>query len=353
MDTFGNAILGLVFLLLSAAGTFLMFHLWKYPFDHEKLRSSAPRGPVRLHHFIGYGYAIIYIYLMTQMLPRLWTYEVEFPARTVAHFVIGMSIGVILLVKVAIVRFFKHLESTLVPFLGTLLFVCTCLLIGLSVPFALKEQYLQRKAVGGTAFSSENLERVKKLLPKAGFPQRTRLEALASVSSLKQGRDVLLTKCVRCHDLRTVLVRPRTPDNWVQTVSRMADRSVFDVISNEEQFSVATYLIAISPDLQKGVHQKMEQMTKIAETKAKVQEIASPAILEAATTRVFDMVTAKETFEMTCSQCHSLKNVDRSPPQSAEEVRALIARMVDNGLDAPQPDLEQIVFYLTKTYAKR
>ncbi len=353
MDTFGNAILGIVFLLLSAAGTFLMFHLWKYPFDREKLKSAAPPGLLRLHHFIGYAYALIYIYLMTQMLPRLWTYEVEFPARTVAHLTIGMAIGIILLVKVAVVRFFKHLESTLVPYLGTTLFVCTCLVIGLSVPFTLKEQYLQRKSVGGTAFSSENLERVKKLLPKAGFPHGTNLEDLASVSSLEAGRHVLLTKCVQCHDLRTVLIRPRTADNWVQTVIRMAERAVFDPISNEEQLSVATYLIAISPDLQKGVHEKMELMTKSAETKARLQEFAERTIPETSATIPFDLVTAKETFEVTCSQCHSLKNIDRSPPESAAEVRAVIARMVDNGLDAPQQELEQIVFYLTKTYVKQ
>ena len=353
MDTFGNAILGILFLLLSAAGTFLMFHLWGYPYDHEKLKSSAPPGLMRLHHFIGYAYALIYIYMMTQMLPRLWTYEVEFPARTVAHLMLGMTIGVILIVKLAIVRFFKHLESTLIPFLGTLLFICTFLLIGLSAPFALKEQYLHRSAMGGTAFSAENIERVKMLLPKAGFPHDVKLDQLSAVTSLKQGRDVLLSKCVQCHDLRTVLVRPRTPDTWVQTVRRMAERSVFNPISDEEQWRVATYLIAISPDLQKGVQQKKGQMTKAAEAKAVVQEVISSATLEAAAGKAFDIAMAKTTFESTCSQCHRLTNVDRSPPGSAKDAGELVARMVENGLDAPQQDLEQIVFYLTKTYAKQ
>ncbi|MEK9137577.1 MAG: hypothetical protein AAB393_10680 [Bacteroidota bacterium] len=353
MDTFGNAVLGIVFLLLSAAGTFLMYHLWGYPFDHEKLKSSAPPGLMRVHHFIGYAYALIYIYLMWQMVPRLWTYEVEFPARTVAHLMLGMSIGVILITKVAIVKFFKHLESTLAPFLGMLLFICTFLLIGLSVPFALKEQYLHRSAVGGTAFSSENIERVKMLLPKAGFPQGVDATELASVSSFKQGRDVLLSKCVQCHDLRTVLVRPRTPDNWVQTVSRMAERSVFNPINEEEQWRVATYLIAISPDLQKGVRHKKEQVAKAADAKAVAQEVVNPTVLEAAATKTYDIANAKATFESTCAQCHRLTNVDRSPPGSAKEAGELVVRMIDNGLEAPQQDLEQIVFYLTKTYAKQ
>jgi mono/diheme cytochrome c family protein len=341
--------LGILFLLLSAAGTFLMYKLWGYPFDHERLKSSAPPGLMRLHHLIGYAYGIIYIYMMSQMVPRLWMYQVEFPARTVAHFTLGMAIGVLLLVKIAIVRWFKYLESTLVPFLGTLLFVCTFLLVGLSVPFALKERSLERSAVGGTAFSPENIERVKRLVSKAGFPPEARLDELASAKSLRQGRDILLSKCVQCHDLRTVLVKPRTPDTWVQTVSRMAERSVFVPISSEEQWRVATYLIAISPDLQKGFQEKKKQDFVAAKARQAVAEVARPALDFAV--KEFDLNLAKQTFEATCTQCHTLKNVERKPPGSADEAKALVARMVENGLDAEQEELEQVVFYLVKRYA--
>src|SRR5258707_3307855 len=157
MDTFGNAILGIGFLLLSAAGTFLMFHLWGFSFDHEKLKSSAPPKLMLTHRLIGYTYAIVYVYMMSQMVPRLWSYEVEFPARTVAHLMLGMTIGVLIIVKVAIVRFFKHLESQLVPFLGIALFVCTFLLVGMSVPFAMKELYLHKSTVGGSAVSPDSI----------------------------------------------------------------------------------------------------------------------------------------------------------------------------------------------------
>lgn len=130
MNTFGNAVLGIVFLLLSAAGTFLMYELWRYPFDHEQHKSSAPPGWMRFHRYIGYAYGVLYLYFMSQMVPRLWAYQVEFPARTVIHLVLGMSIGILLVIKIAIVKWFKHLESTLVPFLGTALFICTFLVTG-------------------------------------------------------------------------------------------------------------------------------------------------------------------------------------------------------------------------------
>src|SRR5258706_9206926 len=163
MQTTLNAVLGLVFLSLGLAGTFLMFKLWGYPFDHEKMVSAAPKNLMRLHRLIGYAYGLIYLYLMFQMVPRLWSYQVEFPARTVAHLLLGMAIGVILLVKISIVRWFKHLEGTLVPFLGTALLLCTFLLIGLSVPFTFRERALAQRKDGGV-FSASNLSRVNDLL---------------------------------------------------------------------------------------------------------------------------------------------------------------------------------------------
>ncbi|MBI1807893.1 MAG: hypothetical protein HYR76_12680 [Ignavibacteria bacterium] len=352
MDTFGNAMLGVVFLFLSLVSTLLMYKLWGYPFDHEKLKSTAPPRLMLLHRTIGYLYAAIYLYMMSQMIPRLWTYEVELPARTVAHLVLGMAIGVILIAKVAIVRFFKHLESTLVPFLGTGLMICTFLLIGLSVPFALKEIYLHKNAVGGTAFSQENIERVKTLLPKAGFPPEAPLNNLTTVRSLKEGRDILLSKCVQCHDLRTVLIKPRTPDTWVQTVSRMGERSVFNPISEEEQWQVATYLIAISPDLQKTFKQKRQQDIETLKSKTAADALVNPEMLELAAMKSFDLPAARQTFESTCTQCHGLKNVERTPPTTVKEAGELVARMVSNGLRASGQDLEQVVFYLAKTYVK-
>jgi hypothetical protein len=158
MDALVNAVLGLVFLGLALVGTFLMFKLWAYPFDHKTLKSEAPPFLVMLHRSIGYAYFAIYVYLMSQMAPRIWSYQIELPARTVAHMCLGLAIGAILIVKIAVVRFFKHLEGEMVPFLGTGLFVCTALLIGLSVPFTLRASYASY-GLSGNAFSQEGIDR--------------------------------------------------------------------------------------------------------------------------------------------------------------------------------------------------
>ena len=42
---------------------------------------------------MGYAYLTIYVVLMVQMIPRLWQYQVELPARTVVHLSMGGLIG--------------------------------------------------------------------------------------------------------------------------------------------------------------------------------------------------------------------------------------------------------------------
>lgn len=357
MDTFSNAVLGLIFIALSFASTFLMYKLWAYPFDHDTLKSSAPRSLILLHRAIGYVYLAIYIYLMSLMLPRLWTYQVELPARTVAHLMLGMSIGVIIIAKIAIVRFFKHLESQMVPILGTALLVCTVVLIGLSAPIAFREHYLSKRSIGGTVFSPENLERVKALLPQAGFAEGVPMEEISSVRSLQRGRKVLLQKCVQCHDLRTILVRPRTPDKWRETVERMAERSVLaEPLEQNEQWSVTAYLVAISPDLQKSVMTKRQDDMETQKSRAAIQLVSTTIKSEEASVdelgKTFDLVASKELYETICTQCHALGNVEKNPPANEEEASALVDRMVDNGLEVNDDEFEHIVFYLTKTYAK-
>lgn len=352
MGTMENTILGIAFWVIGLANTLLMFTLWGYPFDHERLVSSAPRSLMLLHRSLGYIFLGIYIYLMVQMVPRLWAYQVELPARTVAHLVMGIAIGAVLFVKILVVRFFRHLETTTAPFLGIVLFVCTTILIGLSAPHALREAYVSRRAVGGSAVGAPGIERVRTLLPGAGLPADIPVEQIASTAGLRQGRSVLLRKCVQCHDLRTVLAKPRAPESWVDLVKRMAERSVFEPISDKEQWYATAYLVAISPDLQKSVLLKRQH----DQAQVPAERIRKPAVQTkapgTAPRDTFDLAKAKSVFESTCNGCHSLRDVEQSPPASEAAARDLVARMVDNGLSADQAELEQIVGYLARRYGR-
>jgi hypothetical protein len=91
------------------------------------------------------------------------------------------------------------LESALAPFLGTLILICTIVLIGLSVPTALREAVASRQET----YLPANVERVRAQFELAGLQAGKSLLA----DDLRAGRRVLSTRCVGCHDLRTVLAR--------------------------------------------------------------------------------------------------------------------------------------------------
>lgn len=349
MNTTITTGLGIAFLVLGLSTVFLMFHLWGYPFDKATRTSAAPKGLMILHRVLGYLYFATYVTMMVMMVPRMWTYQVEFPPRTVAHIILALTIGFILIIKVSIIRFFRHLEEWM-PYLGTLLLLCTVLLLGLSLPFTFKERHFASKVVGGNVYSAQNIERLKKNLPEAGFPKDAPVDKLSSVESLKAGRRVLLGECVQCHDLKTILVRPRSPSDWVQTVTRMADKpTLTQEITEEEQYQVAAYLIAISPELQASAAKKraMEMETKKAQMAARAAlKKDSPADAQ------FDDAAATKLLQDKCTQCHELDELEKKPPKTKKAVDALLSRMVDNGLECEDKELKLIALHLRKTYAK-
>ena len=348
--------LGLLFLVVGFAAVFLMFHLWGYPFDKATRTSAAPRSLMRLHRVLGWVYVILYVVIMWQMVPRLWAYQVELPPRTVMHMVLGITIGVILLVKLSILRFFRHLEEWM-PVLGATLLGCTIMLSGLSVPFALREFTLARSAVGGGVYSPENRERVAKLLPQAEMPPDAPLDELATPTALSSGRDVLASKCVVCHDLKTILVQPRTPSGWWKTVERMASKPSFsEPLTDKELYVVTAYLIAISGDLQRSVRERKQEEDKRKSAVAEVQLANKAVVAEAKTDNgdlpPFDKAVAQKTYETLCSQCHDLADIDAKPPKDSEEVKNVIVRMLaENGMEARREELDLVYLHMVTKFA--
>ncbi len=153
---------------------------------------------LRGHRVFGYVFVAIYLILILQMVPRLWSYQIEFPPRTVVHIALGMAVGILLLVKVGIVRYFRRLEKDLVPQLGTCLLVCSTVLIGISVPWAFQEAYAT-----ATLLTPSNRLRVETLLAQAGLEpaqcramRRPVLCVTASACCVRPASTV--TTCARC-----------------------------------------------------------------------------------------------------------------------------------------------------------
>ncbi len=402
-----NAILGIIFLLSGMAATFLMYHLWGYPYDKEKHQSSAPQSLVFVHRLLGYIYIGIYVYLMIQMVPRLWMYQIELPARTVVHLTCGILIGAILIIKLMIVRFFRHLEGTLIPALGTGLLLLTALVICLSVPFSIREHALNQAAISGGVALQENLTRVNRHLTDIGLADEVLKAQLSTSNGLILGRKVLNHQCVTCHDLRTVLVKPQTAKQWYQTVKSMASRAdIFTPISQEQQWQVTAYLIAITPDLQRGVEQQRnivkDKADSAAALKAAIAQskpaIDSPApssktteppateppsieppssqspsiespttqspLIESPTPSVSSPIVyhppanyaadqAKILFEIKCTDCHNVGKIEKNPPADVDQVRDLVARMSEKGMEATESEFAVLIHYLTETYANK
>ena len=348
MSSSTSAIFGLIFLGLANASVFLMFKLWGYPFNKETHKSEAPRSLTVLHRCLGYAYALLYIFMMWHMVPRLWSYQVELPPRTVAHLMLGITIGVLILVKVAILRFFRHFEESM-PYIGVSLLICTYLLIGLSVPFSFHETILSSQT---RAFSEEGIMRTRKLLDTAELPMEAPLDQLASKRKLREGQHVLQRKCVVCHDLRTILVKPRTPPDWVRLVHRMAIKPVIgEPITEQEEWSVSTYLIAITPDIKTAVKQQRQEKMRTDEAKAAI-EIASTVMEDGpanvGTAVSYNETEAKALFENKCSQCHPFEDVIDYPPTSKEETVEIINRMIDIGLYLEEEEIETITRYINE-----
>ena len=387
-----GAKLGIVFVVLGFAATFLMYHLWGYPFDEGQRLSAAPRWAMWLHRGIGYAFAIMYIYMMWRMVPRLWTYQVELPARTVAHLLLGFTVGFLLIVKISIMRFFRHFEEWM-PYLGTAILLCTVLLLGLSLPAWVREQQMAHGAPGGDPFGAASRERVARLLPEAELPEDVDLVALASEKSLRHGRDVLVERCVSCHDLKTILDRPRTPKGWWDVVERMGEKpALFSPLQENELLDATAYLIAITPDLQKSVKKRREEQLAresaandldddggVAEGPpdagvptptdggaAPIVDAGVPATADGGLSTptppkpkpkpkpAIDPAKARATFERVCSQCHETSDVDGNPPRTRSEVRSVVKRMVEeNGLEASRRELELVRWWLEQHYVQK
>ncbi|PCC69580.1 Cytochrome C oxidase, cbb3-type, subunit III [Nannocystis exedens] len=344
MEIAASVTLGLLFLISGFASLFLMFKLWGWPDGHQPGMSKAPLHLVRLHDIFKVVFTALYVVMMIVMVPRLWNYQVELPPRSAVHVSLGFLLGVLLIVELTFYRVFRHLQDW-VPPLATAVLGCAVLLLGLSVPSALREFGLARGQVGGGVYSVENRARVARLLPLAEMPADAPLADLTTVEALRHGREILATKCVVCHDLKTVLVQPRAPAGWWRTVERMADKPTFDdPLTERELYDVTAYLIAITGDLQRSARQQREQRLK--------QQQAIAPVDPAAPAPAYDAAAAQKAFETRCSECHELAEVDKKPPTSAREVKEVIERMVaDNGMTAPAGELDLCYAFMVRKYA--
>ena len=105
MSTTLSMWLGITFLVVGIIATIVQVWLWSFPMEPDpggpdpNGKSTAPRSWTNVHRLLGLLFVLIYIYMMWFMVPRLWEYQYELPARTVIHACMGISIGFLLILS--------------------------------------------------------------------------------------------------------------------------------------------------------------------------------------------------------------------------------------------------------------
>jgi len=401
--------LGIAFVFLGVSATILQAWLWRFPMAPDpggpdpNGKSTAPRSWTNVHRVIGLAFLVIYVVMMIQMVPRLWQYQVELPARTVMHAVMGIAIGFLLLMKIAIIRWFQHFGKSL-PMIGALILLCTIVLATLSVPFAVRAHDF------GAATTPENLERTRALLEPLDLGRPA--AELATPDALARGRSVLTDKCVVCHDLRTILRRPYTPAGWWDLTVRMAEKPQIERALVEEDLApVTAYLVAITPDIQRSLKLKraddLARAERVAGPETDDDPLSSPEPASSSPSPVAPspspeapspspeapspspepeapvittppptpeppkkpptvpakrplldspeaVAKAKTLYTKECTPCHGLSDVDAVAPLDAAGWRKVVRRMVaENDAEISKADQDLIVAYLARTKGGR
>jgi cytochrome c5 len=348
MSSTSSIVLGLTFVLLGITAVMLQAWLWGFPMENG--HSTAPRIWTRIHRVIGLSFVAIYVTMMIFMIPRLWEYQVELPARTVFHAVAAIVIGVLLLTKLAIIRLFPHFMGAL-PALGLGLLINTVVLGSLSLPYALRAHNLS-----GDTLSPQNLERVRNVLVGLPLPDDVDAAALATPERLADGRDVLTRKCTVCHDMRTILAKPRSGPGWFNVVVRMAEKPLImgDSLDDRDIPLATAYLIAITPDMQQSAKVRTKAMKDQAERVAEVAEMPADTADAADTApAALDLTKAEALYKARCTQCHELDEVSGHGGDDEPGWAQIVKRMVeDEGAELGEDEARTIVRFLAATYKK-
>lgn len=349
MSTIISLWLGIAFLVLGVVAVLLQAVLWnpdKY-WDPVKKKTNAPKFWLGVHKYVGYTFGLIYVIMMWQMVPRLWEYQVELPARTIIHATAAIILGVLLLTKIIILKFFRYFEEAM-PQIGFGILLCTVMISVLSIPHAVRGTGLIP-----ISLNAENRDRVARVLSDIKFKDAVPVADLVSDAGLRRGREVLAKECVRCHDMRTILAKPRSGANWYRVIDRMLDKpSIFDKpLDPKDVPYVTAFMISITPNIQESSKEKLAQAgaAKIAESEmdAKVSE-GEESEVKAPTLSAAD---AKTLYQKRCIDCHTEKEVLDHGGDTEEGWSQVVRRMVvEQEMEISAVEAIQVARYLASTF---
>lgn len=208
--------LGLAMATIAIVNAGLMAWLWRFPMQPDPTGrdpngvSTAPRSWTNVHRLLGYVFVLTYAALLIEMVPRIWEFRVA-NAISIFHGALGILIGALLIVKIAIIRRFQRFGNRL-PWIGGTLAVTTVIVAALGV-----------------------------------VPAWIVLRPRATLTAdLARGRDVVSNKCNQCHGASTIAGEREDARKWDRITREMQrfSRTIpgKEPISDEERLLAAAYL---------------------------------------------------------------------------------------------------------------
>ncbi len=205
--------------VIAVVNASLMAWLWRFPMVPDPTGrdpagiSTAPRLWVNVHRTLGYTFVLIYAAVLFEMVPRIWEFRV-FSAVAVVHGILGAVVGVLLVVKISIIRRFHSLGGWL--------------------PF-----------IGGTLAVTALVMNIVALVPAWKV-----VRPFAAVTpELAAGRDVVAAKCFQCHGASTIAGEREDDHRWQQLTQKMQRFSYRipgkNPISEPERALAAAYLVSV------------------------------------------------------------------------------------------------------------
>ncbi|HYC59421.1 MAG TPA: cytochrome c [Thermoanaerobaculia bacterium] len=208
--------LALLMAAIAVVNASLMAWLWRFPMQPDPTGrdpngvSTAPRFWTNVHRVLGYVFVLTYGALLFEMVPRIWEFRVA-TASSVLHGAFGIVVGVILIIKIAVIRRFQRFGNRL-PWIGGALAASTLIVAALGI-----------------------------------VPAWIVMRPLAPLSTeLARGRDVVSRKCNQCHGASTIASEREDLRKWERITREMQrfSRKIpgKEPITDDERIAAAAYL---------------------------------------------------------------------------------------------------------------
>jgi hypothetical protein len=208
--------LGVLMAAIAIVNASLMVWLWRFPMIPDPTGrdpngiSTAPRFPTNVHRALGYVFVLAYLALLFEMLPRAWEFRVATPSG-VLHGILGVAVGLLLAIKIAVIRRFQRFGNRL-PWIGGTLAVTTLLVAALGI-----------------------------------VPAWMVLRPLTPLSpQFAQGRAIVSAKCNQCHGASTIASEREDARKWARITRRMQrfSRTIpgKEPITEDERLLATAYL---------------------------------------------------------------------------------------------------------------